>query len=135
MKYEFKGTPGPWRWELNRKYKNVQLCGGVPKFDLIVMDFVRYGMNGANPRFRTSDDGVNIMEPAEKFSVSVAGREHHYDWFASIDHADAHFISAAPDLITACINFINKVDEGHAKSTESYGEMKAAVCKALNIEL
>lgn len=134
MSLQFKGTPGPWRWELNRKYKNVQLCGGVPKFDLIVMDFVRYGTNGAKPRFRTSDDGFNIMEPAEKFSVSVAGREHHYDWFASIDHADAHLISAAPELLDSVRTLLSDM-EMHGLNTQAMQDAILVIHKALNIEL
>lgn len=29
-------TPGPWRWEVNRTARAVQLCGGLPagKFDI-----------------------------------------------------------------------------------------------------
>jgi hypothetical protein len=59
---------------LNRKSKQVQLCGGVPRFDLTVMDFVRWG---------------------------IPGRDHHADWFQTIDHPDAHLIAAAPTMLEA----------------------------------
>lgn len=47
--------------------------------------------------------------------------------------ANAHLIAAAPDLLQACIDFVNKVDSGRAKSTDSYNQMKAAIHKALNL--
>lgn len=36
-------SAGPWRWEFNPCSKRIQLVGGAPRFDCIVMDFVRYG--------------------------------------------------------------------------------------------
>lgn len=94
-------TPGPWRFELNRKSRRVQLCGGKPTYDLTVMDFVRWGMDSAAPRFRTDRANLNIMKRAEEFGAVVLGREHHADWFQSIDHPDARLIEAAPDLLAA----------------------------------
>lgn len=90
-------TPTPWRWELNLKSKSAQLCGGDPKagfgaFDLTVVDFVRWGMNGAQPRFRNDH---NIMIQAQGFGVAVVGREHHAAWFQDISHPDARFIVLA----------------------------------------
>ncbi len=45
--------------------------------------------------------------------------------------ADAKLIAAAPELLRACINFVNKCDNGMARSKNSYAEMKAAIEKAL----
>lgn len=92
-------TPGPWRWELNKKSKVVHLCGGRPQFDLTVLDFVRWGMGGAAVRFREDRDRLNIMHRAEAFGAVVVGREHHADWFQGIDHPDARLIEAAPELL------------------------------------
>lgn len=47
--------------------------------------------------------------------------------------ANAHLIAAAPDLLQACIDFVEKVNRGEAKSTKSYSQMKSAIHKALNI--
>lgn len=95
-----KHTPGPWRWELNEKHKSVNLCGGNPKegfgrYDLTVLGFDRWGMNGAAPRFR---DERCILHRAEKFATVAPGREHHQDWFKLIDHPDARLIEAAPEM-------------------------------------
>lgn len=98
---ETKFTPGPWRWEISLTSKRIVIAGGTPKFDLYVLDFVRWGMNRAAPRFldhEKSIGGLMLMERAETFAAIVPGREHHKSWFQSIDHPDAHLIAAAPDL-------------------------------------
>jgi hypothetical protein len=95
-------TPGPWRWEVSLKSKQISLCGGRPRFDLTVMDFERWGMSGARPRLlSTWSDGLMVMEHAEKFATIVSGREHHCEWFQGLDHPDARLIAAAPDLLAA----------------------------------
>lgn len=91
-------TPGPWRWEYNHKSKQIRLCGGVPRYDLTVMDFVRWGMNGAGVRFRAGVDRFNIMNPAGSYAVPVPERQHHKDWFQEINHPDALLIENAPHL-------------------------------------
>jgi hypothetical protein len=96
---ETKHTPGPWRWEVNNKGRRISLCGGKNPFDLIVVDFVRWGMNSAAPRFRTGGDDLNVMKHAADFCVPVAGREHHASWFQDLSHPDAKLIAAAPDLL------------------------------------
>ncbi len=96
-------TDGPWRWELNLKFKQLRLCGGRPRYDLTVMDFVRWGMGGAAPRLRRmSEPMLNIMTKVQEFARIVAGREHHAEWFQDVDHPDMRLIAAAPDLLGAC---------------------------------
>lgn len=103
-------TPGPWRWEFNEKSKSVQICGGVPKYDLIVMDFVRYGMGGAQPRFNVShENGMQLMENASTMGSVVKGREHHQSWFKSISHPDALLMVKAPEML----DMLKKVIEVH----------------------
>jgi hypothetical protein len=104
----FKGTPGPWRWELNEKSKDLNLCGGKPMYDLTVMDFVRWGMGGAIPRFNTLyDHDLAIMEKADTFGQIVPKREHHAHWFKTLSHPDAQLIAAAPDLLSALEHLVH----------------------------
>jgi len=91
-------TPGPWRWEINVKGYQLQLCGGTPRFDKTVLNFIRWGMGSATARFRTE---INLMSPANDFAEVVQGREHHAEWFQTINHPDARLIAAAPELLEA----------------------------------
>lgn len=92
-------TPGPWRWEVNLKSKRVELCGGKPQFDLTVLNFSRWGMNGAKVEFLQRCKSGMLIEPCEKFAVPIPGREHHADWCQTINHPDANLIASAPDLL------------------------------------
>ena len=44
--------------------------------------------------------------------------------------ANAGLISALPDLLAACQEFVRKVECGEASSRRSYKQMKAAIAKA-----
>lgn len=101
MKQQY--TPGPWRWEFSRRSKRVELCGGNPHYDQTVMDFARFGMADAAPRFREDEEErrIQTMHRCEKYAVEVPGREHHAHWFMGLNHPDARLIAAAPDLLEA----------------------------------
>lgn len=98
-------TPGPWRWEFNRKHRSVHLVGGRPRFDLTVMDFVRWGMGGAAPRFREPTlPGLQVMhrlpDRADWLDYEP-GRAHHASWHLLVTHPDARLMQAAPNLLQA----------------------------------
>lgn len=99
-------TPGPWRWEFNRKHRNVSLVGGKPRFDLTIMGFGRWGMFGAVPLLRDlAHDGMNIMHrlcDRLDWIAPFLGRAHHADWCARVTHPDMVLMAAAPDLLEAC---------------------------------
>ncbi len=85
-------TPGPWEWRLisDGALTLVHPFKGM----LIVMDFVRRGMRGAEPRFATwnGDERANmggIMVPVSKMQNPA-------------DHPDLRLIAAAPELLAAC---------------------------------
>lgn len=106
-----KHTPGPWRWEYNAEHKSVNLVGGKPQYDLTVMDFARWGMGGAVPRFRdTSVDGMNLMDrlcDKQDWTATAPGREHHKNWFRLVTHPDARLMAAAPDLLVSLQALLN----------------------------
>lgn len=132
---EVKHTPGPWRWEINRKHKSVQLCGGLPAgtFDKTVLSFERYGMKGAAPVFHnwTEDGWGGAPKRADELAVEKAGREHHADWFAVIDHPNAHLMAASPDLLGALKDFVSGYPEDvHYDKDSLVGRGRAAIAKA-----
>lgn len=130
MTAEFKGTQGPWRWELHEKGKQLNLTGtgDFGNYDNIVMDFERWGMQSAQPRF----NNAGFLESSINFSFVVKDREHHQSWFKGINHPDANLIAAAPDLLEACIRLVNDVTIG-SENYEAYNLARAAIKKALNL--
>jgi len=87
-------TPGPWEWDLRPGTHSVSLMSRR----FLVMDFVRWGMGSAAPRFRNEKC---LMVRAEALGLPIPGREHH-EWAKRIVHPDAQLIAAAPDLLAAC---------------------------------
>lgn len=101
-------TDGPWRWEFNAAHRNVHLVGGRPRFDLSIMDFVRWGMGGAGVQLRDlSAGGMNLMHKLHERPDWIApfpGRDHHKDWCADVIHPDMRMIAAAnPNTIRQLI--------------------------------
>lgn len=123
-------TPGPWRWEYNAAHKDVSLVGGKPQYDLTVMDFSRWGMGGAVPRFRdTSLDGMNLMDrlcDKLEWITPESGREHHKSWFQLVKHPDAVLMAAAPDLLEALQAVLRVAD----RQTVEFDLARAAIAKA-----
>ena len=73
-------TPGPWRWEFNAEHRRLHLVGGRRRHDLTVMDFERWGMNGATMRLRdTAHDGMQLLyrvhERAAELGLSAVVRQ------------------------------------------------------------
>ncbi len=126
---EIKHTPGPWRWEINEKHKQVHLVGGVPKYDLTIMGFTRWGMGGAGIELRdTAVDGMNVMHKLHErpdWIDAFEGREHHRSWCANVIHPDMRLIAAAPDLLKACISALYAI-----RGREDDGFLRDAIGKA-----
>lgn len=108
---EAEHTPGPWRWEMNIASKQVRLVGGKVRYDLNVMDFVRYGMSSASPRFNVERrENIHLMTRADELGAVVPGREHHADWFQAIDHPDANLIAAAAEMYEALLDIVENCE-------------------------
>jgi len=89
---------------VNRKSKDIKLVGGHPQFDKTVMDFERWGMGGASPRFALQFGDSHIMTrlcDRLEWIQPFSGRSHHADWCAGVIHPDARLIEAAPELLEA----------------------------------
>lgn len=111
-------TPGPWAWFGNAGSNHVYLAT-VHHGRRYVMDFTRWGMRGAQPRFQP---GRGIMVDAKdllQFEVgdqSIVGIEeakkdgsvYRYD-VRGINCADARLIAAAPDLLEALKHARNQI--------------------------
>jgi hypothetical protein len=115
-------TPGPWRWEVNLKSRVISLRGGSrPLYDWTVMDFVRWGMGNAQPRFLV--DG--LLCKAEEFAHVDPQREHHKAWFQLLSHPDANLIAAAPDLLEALKLLWRETELSGNSTAKDYGWPKA----------
>lgn len=105
-----KHTPGPWAWFGNARTNSLYLAT-VHSGRRYVMDFTRWGMRGAQPRFQP---GKGVMVDAKEllqFEVgdqSIVGVEaakkdpsvYRMD-VRGIQCADARLIAAAPELLAA----------------------------------
>lgn len=88
-------TPPPWIWK--QSGNDTMLCT-PDRGQLVVMDFVRCGMNGAEPRFAVwegLDRGRRggILKPAKSFKNLY-------------DHPDALLIAKAPEFFWALKNIV-----------------------------
>lgn len=110
-----KHTPGPWQWFGNA---NSNACPSVYLATVhggrrYVMDFVRWGMRGAQPRFQPERGGMIDAKDLLQFEVgdqSIVGIDaarkdasvYRYD-VRGINSADARLIAAAPEMLAALI--------------------------------
>ncbi|RVJ93121.1 hypothetical protein [Sinorhizobium meliloti] len=110
MSETVKHTPGPWAWFGNANSNHVYLAT-THSGRRYVMDFVRWGMRGAQPRFQPERGGMVDAKDLLQFEVgdqSIVGIEaakkdgsvYRYD-VRGIDCADARLIAASPELLDA----------------------------------
>lgn len=118
-------TKGPWRWNINLKGKSMKLESTGVKMLETVMDFKRWGMGGAKARFIR--DG--LMYDSDVLTKTVDGREHHADWFQSIDHPDADFIATAnPVSVLALCDRVEELMNERLDLFDSYMEAVNQAC-------
>lgn len=114
------GTPaGKWHWSGNWKYRQYALSSWMPGHGRVtVMDFVRAGMQGAQPRFR--DDDLMMQDASELVRFEVCHdatgpgdrRVYRHD-VDDITHPDAHKIIAAVNALPALADLVEAVTLRH----------------------
>lgn len=142
---EAQYTKGPWTWYGNsmstapRYYLATDYGGRIT-----VMDLVRAGVQGAQPRFRED----RVMVPAAEMvrydvdpsvrgrTAAKAGSTVYREDFSDIDHPDARLIVAAPDMADALIALIairpSNWDDGEDPEQEAaWRAAEAALVKVL----
>lgn len=95
-------TPGPWEWVLGTRSPRLST---PDRGKLIVMDFARAGMQGAEPRF-AHWPGINEGAPRARMGGVLT---------AGFDHPDARLIAAAPELLEENIALRAELTERRAK--------------------
>lgn len=136
MSNKLQHTPGPWRWELNQSCKSLQLVGGSQKYDLTVIEPVRWGMDSATLMIRdTEGDGfLHKLHDRPDWIAPFPGRAHHARWCASVTHPDMRLIAAAPDLLEALDTLCNRIELERVGAPPidwpSYKAARAAIAKA-----
>lgn len=122
-------TAGPWRWEFNGTSKSLHLVGGRPTYDLTVIDFARWGMDGATMRLRVKErDGMQILYRVHERPDWLApepGREHHNGWHQLLTHPDALLSQDAPALLAEVVRL--RADLAEAREAISRYEHERAV--------
>lgn len=115
-----KHTPGPWKWFGNAVSNSVYLAT-THSGRRYVMDFVRWGMRGAQPRFQPGRgvmvDAKDLMqfEVGEQSIVGIDsarkdGSVYRYD-IRGINCADAKLIETAPELLDALKVLLADIEE------------------------
>jgi hypothetical protein len=96
-------TPGDWQWFGNTKMSEVYLAT-VEHGRTFVMDFARWGMRNAQPRFQVSSRMVSLAELGkQEHSYGPKFEAPHRRHFTGIGHPDPNGIvilrNAAPVLL------------------------------------
>lgn len=120
---EAAATPGPWHWGGN---VDIQLMRLYTRENLgqTVMDFARWGMRDAAPRFCGSDHLMHRADERVRFSVcheatDRSDRRVYRGDFDAVSHPDAEFIAAARSVVPALVAEVEQlraeVDDLRAK--------------------
>ena len=112
-------TPTPWHWQdFGRGLILVSEASGKP----IVMDFIRQGMNGAEPRFGKRTDSMGgIMVPLSKWEAPPPD-------LIFIVHA----VNVHDALVDACRQFVHwyAEDSTEEKRDNAYDAARVALALA-----
>lgn len=114
-------TEGPWEWFGNLKVRSVYLAT-KHSGRRFVMQFERWGMQGAAPRFQHVTK--HLMYRFERWANKE--RDYRAD-IRGIDHPDAILIALAPDLATNLTAAVERVGELEA-TLEGYSRYGKCEC-------
>jgi len=112
-----KHTPGPWFWV---NYDKTKTCRLVNEASYIIMDFERWGMQSARPRFSSRHI------PDCKFDIMRATSN-------ANNHPDGRLIAASPDLLDALKEIVKYHERGDWRDnriTDYLNKARAALAKA-----
>jgi hypothetical protein len=137
-----KHTSGPWAWFGNPDCGSYYLAT-VHSGRRYVMDFVRKGLQKAQPRFQKNGvmckaDELATFETCHAVGLEAARKDgacYRYD-IDGIDHADARLIAAAPEMLEAlkwCVHQFqgdSGTGDSHWNDYPEYRAAKAAIAKA-----
>lgn len=140
MTEALKHTPGPWAWFGNASSNHLYLAT-VHGGRRYVMDFTRWGMRGAQPRFQPRERGGMVdAKDLLQFEVgdrSIVGSEaakkdgsvYRYD-VRGINCADARLIAAAPELLDALRQMVVNSEADGKQYRDCHKKALAAIAKA-----
>lgn len=119
-------TPGPWVWRGNVDSQALRLSTESGPWRYTVMDFARWGMQNAAPRFR--EDGVmvradeRVMFEVNHTATKRTDRGVYRGDIIDVRHTDARFIACSRTIVSALLERITQLEERIAEmaSTESY---------------
>ncbi|GED14828.1 hypothetical protein [Aneurinibacillus migulanus] len=109
-------TPGPWRWDVNKTDKLVHLST-THSGRYHVMQFRRYGMQGAQPMFQkyekyegpVTERGSEGMHKVEDFAIPRVS--HMTKYGLDINHPDAQAIANAPEDVRKLIKEVKRLQK------------------------
>lgn len=134
-----EATPGPWQWFGNTNHHEVYLAT-TDRGRVFVMDFARWGMSSAQPRFQVAlngrdDSGVmrSVGEMAKNEEMSKPAvpfgplfEAPYRKQFTGIGHPDARFIAASRTLVPQLLALV----EEQAKEVE---RLRAIASQAIEL--
>lgn len=111
--------PGPWRWRGNTEARHLRLQsphGG----GMTVMDFVRWGMQGAQPRFGIDYIMHNAADLVE-YEVAAWSKDIYRKDVSDVLHPDAQFLAHAREDVPALLAEVDRLRAELAAARELAG--------------